>query len=419
MPALALINVDSPTEFDVLKALLTERDLVIASLSAQLESLKQQILNLRRLHFGAKSEKLAGQAELFQETAAIPTPPQDIQTITYKRRRRGRPALPKNLARERIDYDLSDAEKAEFDAVDRIGEEVSETLEYTPAKLVVIEHARAKYVCRKDGESTIRTAFAQPSPLPKTNAGVGLLTQILVSTFVDHLPLYRQESIFKRHGVELPRSTLCEWKLASGELLAVLRPALIAHTLNAPRLHSDDTTMPLIVGGRGSTKTARLWGYLGAGARRNEAGEWVEHPPAVVFEFTESRESMHPIKFLKHYEGYLQADAYSGYDALYRTGRIIEVGDRAHIAAESTSKSPRLRTHRALRPRRSPGSPDSTESSPQSAINRRTKNWRSARPNRYPCSRSSRGGSMGTIGHCCRRGRWPRRSAIRCAIGGH
>jgi len=330
MPALALISVDSPTEFDVLKALLAERDAVIASLSAQLESLKQQVLNLRRLHFGAKSEKLAGQAELFHETAAIPAPPQDTQTITYKRRRRGRPALPKNLARERVEYDLSDAEKAEFDELDRIGEEVSETLEYTPAKLVVIEHARAKYACRKDGESTIRTAFAQPSPLPKTNAGAGLLTQILVSTFVDHLPLYRQESIFKRHGVELARSTLCEWKLASGELLAVLRAPLIAHTLSAPRLHSDDTTMPLIVGGRGSTKTARLWGYLGAGARRNEAGEWVEHPASVVFEFTESRESIHPIEFLKHYEGYLQADAYSGYDALYRTGRIIEVGCWAH-----------------------------------------------------------------------------------------
>jgi len=330
MPALALISVDSPTEFDVLKALLAERDAVIASLSAQLESLKQQVLNLRRLHFGAKSEKLAGQAELFHETAAIPAPPQDTQTITYKRRRRGRPALPKNLARERVEYDLSDAEKAEFDELDRIGEEVSETLEYTPAKLVVIEHARAKYACRKDGESTIRTAFAQPSPLPKTNAGAGLLTQILVSTFVDHLPLYRQESIFKRHGVELARSTLCEWKLASGELLAVLRAPLIAHTLSAPRLHSDDTTMPLIVGGRGSTKTARLWGYLGAGARRNEAGDWVEHSASVVFEFTESRESIHPIEFLKHYEGYLQADAYSGYDALYRTGRIIEVGCWAH-----------------------------------------------------------------------------------------
>lgn len=181
-------------------------------------------------------------------------------TVTYSRQRRGRPCLPKDLPRERVDYDLSDAEKAAFDEVKRIGEEVSETLEYTPSKLIVIEHVRAKYACRKDGESTIRTAFAQPSPLPKSNAGAGLLAHILVSTFVDHLPIHRQEKIFSRQGVDLPRSTLCEWKLATGELLAVLRAPLIKHTLNAPRLHTDDTTMPLIEGGRGRTKTARLWG---------------------------------------------------------------------------------------------------------------------------------------------------------------
>jgi hypothetical protein len=91
----------------------------------------------------------------------------------HTRQKRGRPALPKDLPRERVEYDLSEAEKAEFEELERIGEEVSETLEYTPAKLVVIEHARAKYACRKDGESTIRTAFAQPSPLPKTNMLLG------------------------------------------------------------------------------------------------------------------------------------------------------------------------------------------------------------------------------------------------------
>ena len=324
------VDVELPADIDALKALITVRDEQIVNLSAQLESLKQHILNLRRMHFGATSEKLPGQAELFQETATIPVPPLEPISITYERQRRGRPALPKDLPRERVDYDLSEAEKAEFDELKRIGEEVSETLEYTPAKLVVIEHARAKYVCSKDGETTIRTAFAQPSPLPKSNAGAGLLAQILVSTFADHLPLYRQEAIFKRHGVDLPRSTLCEWKLGSGELLAVLRPALIAHTLAGPRLHSDDTTMPLIVGGRGSTKTARLWGYLGAGARQTEEGTWVEHPPSVVFEFTDSREAVHPMRFLKDYQGYLQADAYSGYDALYKTGKIIEVGCWAH-----------------------------------------------------------------------------------------
>ncbi len=330
MPALASIDAEFPTDIDALIALITQRDAVIANLSAQLESLKQQILNLRRMHFGATGERLAGQAELFAVTAEIPVPPQEKVRITYERQRRGRPALPKDLPRQRIDYDLSDGEKAQFDELERIGEELSETLEYTPAKLIVIEHARAKYVCRKDGESTIRTAFAQPSPLPKSNAGAGLLAQILVSTFADHLPLNRQEAIFKRHGVDLPRSTLCEWKLASGELLAVLRAPLIAHTLAAPRLHSDDTTMPLIVAGRGSTKTARLWGYLGAGARETADRKWVEHAPAVVFEFTDSREALHPIAFLKDYRGYLQADAYGGYEPIFKTGRVIHVACLAH-----------------------------------------------------------------------------------------
>jgi transposase len=131
-----------------------------------------------------------------------------------------------------------------FDRIEKIGEEVSETLDYAPAKLTVIEHVRIKYVCKKDAESAVRTAAAQPSPLPKSNASAGLLAQVLVSTFADHLPLNRQEAIFKRHGMHLPRATLCEWKLAAAELLAVLQPALKAHILAAPRVHSDDTTMP-------------------------------------------------------------------------------------------------------------------------------------------------------------------------------
>jgi len=333
-----------PRDVDVLLGVISD---LHTQYSTILESLHQQLQNLRRAHFGATSEQISGQPELFVQTLELPVPPQDTITVSYQRPRRGRPRLPKDLPRERVNYDLSDAEKAEFDALEKIGEEVSETLEYTPAKLIVIEHARAKYACRKDGESTIRTAFAQPSPLPKTNAGAGLLAQILVSTFADHLPLNRQEMIFKRHGVDLPRSTLCQWKLASGELLAVLRGSLIAHLLNAPRMHTDDTTMPLIEGGRGRTKTARLWGYLGAGARQNEEGQWVEHAPAVVFEFTESRESKHPVKFLNDYRGYLQADAYSGYDILYRSGHIVEVGCWAHCRRKffeiaKTQKAPGL-----------------------------------------------------------------------------
>lgn len=310
---------------------LAERNQTIAALTAKIESLQQQFLNLRRLHFGATSEKFSGQTELFTEKVDLPIPPEpDKLSVPAHQRRKGRPALPDDLARERRDYDLSEAEKAEFDSIKRIGEEISSSIEYTPARVVVLEHARAKYVCIKDGESTIRTAHAEPSPLPKSNAGASLLAQILTATFADHLPLNRQEGIFKRHGINLHRSTLCEYKLGAGELLAVLRAPLIAHVLAAPRLHSDDTTLPLLEKGRGSTKTARLWGYLGAGSRRAAEGAWVEHPPAAVFEFTESREAIHPSRFLKGYSGYLQVDAYSGYEAIFKTGRVIEVGCLAH-----------------------------------------------------------------------------------------
>jgi len=350
MPALALNDIDLISDIDVLKGLITERDSVIANLSAQLESLKQQFLNLRRLHFGATSEKFCGQTELFTEKVELPVPPEPGKlTVPAHQRRKGRPALPDDLPRERREYDLSEAEKAEFDSIKRIGEEISSSIEYTPARVIVLEHARAKYACVKDGESTIRTAYAEPSPLPKSNAGASLLAQILTATFADHLPLNRQEGIFKRHGVDLHRSTLCEYKLGAGELLAVLRAPLIAHVLAAPRVHSDDTTLPLLEKGRGSTKTARLWGYLGAGSRRAAEGAWVEHPPAAVFEFTESREAIHPSRFLKGYSGYLQVDAYSGYEAIFKTGRVIEVGCLAHsrrrfFEIAKTQKTPGLAT---------------------------------------------------------------------------
>jgi transposase len=326
LPALDIAKL--PDDVDALKGLIAE---LHAQYSTMLESLHQQILTLQRLQFGHKSERLAGQAELFAEPIALPVPPLERERVSYERNRPGRPRLPKDLPRQRIDYELDEAEKASFDSVRRIGEEISETLDYTPAKLVVIEHARAKYVCERDGESTIRIAHAEPSPLPKSNASAGLLAQVVVAKYADHIPLHRQEAIFGRHGVAIPRQTLCEWALGAAELLAVLMPGLRAHVLAAPRVHCDDTVLPMQEAGRAKTRTARLWGYLGAGQRRDdERGLWVEHPPAVVFEFTQSRESTWPLLCLSEYRGYLQADAYSGFDALYRGGQIIEVGCFAH-----------------------------------------------------------------------------------------
>lgn len=328
MLALAPLNVDIlPDDCAVLKELLVR---LHAQYGAAIEAMHQQILKLRHAQFGASSERLSAQTELFAEVLDLPLPPVVKQKISYERKRTGRPALPKDLPRQRIEYHLDDQQRAEFDSVKPIGEEVSETLQYTPARLVVLEHARIKYACTKDGQSTVRTAYAQPSPLPKSNADASLLAQILVATYADHMPINRQAVIFGRHGIDLPRSTLCDWKLASAELLQVLRAPLIAHTLAAPRLHSDDTTVQLRDSSKNSTHTSRLWGYLGAGQRLDDQGNWVEHPPSVVFEFTRTRQGIHPQQFLKGYRGYLQIDAYSGYDALLKSGNIVAVGCLAH-----------------------------------------------------------------------------------------
>ena len=329
MPPTVITVAELPVEPVALQAFALEQNRLACVLWEQLEALQHQIAQANRARFGVSSERLAGQAELFDAAMELPVPPEPAETPVAGHTRKGRPALSKDLPRTRIEYDLNDEQKAAFDSLERIGEERNETLHYEPSRLTVIEHIRFKYAGKKDGESTIVTASAQPSPLPKSNASASLLANILVNTYVDHLPLNRQEMRYARRGVHLPRATLCEWKLAAAELLEVLLPPLRAHQLQAPRMHVDDTTLPLLEKGRTATRTARLWGYLGAG-QREENGVWVDHPPAVVFEFAESRSGSHPLRYLQKYKGYLQADAYSGHGALYETGNIVEVGCWAH-----------------------------------------------------------------------------------------
>jgi transposase len=328
---------------------------MVIDLATQLESLKQQFLALRRAHFGASSEQLPGQAELFAERLSLELPPVETETVTYERPRRGRPALPKDLPRVRCEYDLSQEEKAQFASLERIGEETSETLDYIPAKLQVIEHVRAKYAAsQQNGERTVITAEMPPAPLPKSNASPNLLSHVLVSKYADHLPLNRIEGIFRRQGVELPRSTLCDWVLGSTELLSVLYDALKQHVLAAPKIHADDTLISLCERGRGRPVQARLWAYLGAGSRLDTQAQWIEHPAAVLYEFTDDRRGAHVARMLGQYSGYLQADAYGGFNALYEGGRIIEVGCWAHARrkffeiAEAAPKDTRTAAHEAL-----------------------------------------------------------------------
>jgi transposase len=262
-----------------------------------------------------------------QPSPEPPTPPADEAPVTKTRKKgHGRNGLPKNLRRDRREHQLAEAERlcpcCQKLRV-KIGEEVSEQLEYVPASLFVIEHARFKYACPHC------VAQAQPAQIvtaPKPDAlfakglpGAGLVAQVIVSKYSDHLPLHRQERIFARHGVELSRQTMCDWMAASAEILQPLHDLMVSLVLTSRVLHTDDTHVPVQDEQRQTTRKATLWVYLGD---RDHAYN--------VFAYTPSRARDGPKTFLGKYQGYLQADAFSGYDAIYTNGQVHEVACWAH-----------------------------------------------------------------------------------------
>lgn len=294
--------------------------------------------------FGASSESLSRQPDLLAQAVTLPVPPVHTETITYERPARGRPRLPRDLPRERIEYTLPKSQCLCGncgESLRRIGEEVSEQWDFVPARLKVLEHARAKYACRC--EAGVVTAPMPEQPLPKSNASANLLAHVLVSKYQDHLPLNRQERIFARHGVERARSTLCDWVLGSAELLQVLIKPLTAHVLAAPKIHVDDTVVPLLDPARSRTIQARAWVYVAEGP---------QHPAGALFAFTENRKGEHVQRFLHDYRGYVQADAFGGFDALFTSGERIEVACWAHARRKffevaQNQKAPSL-AHTAL-----------------------------------------------------------------------
>ena len=225
-------------------------------------------------------------------------------------------------------------------AKDRIGEEVTRILEYVPSKLEVHEHVRPKYACRycKDGVSS---PPPPQRPIARGIAGPGLIAQIAVSKFGDHLPLYRQEDIFARHGLHLSRSTLCDWVSAAAELLEPLYERQRRLALRSAVLWTDDTPVTVLVGGEEGSRQGRFWTYVGDD----------EHPYS-VYDFTMSRGRDGPQSFLQNFRGYLHADAYGGYDGVFlRPGsEIVEVACWAH-APEVLRRAEELPAQSASGPR--------------------------------------------------------------------
>src|SRR5271169_3364666 len=308
----------------------------LASRDAEIEHLKLLIAKLRRMKFGRSSEKLDRQIEQLElrleelQTSQAEKPAANIaarpalpnQPVPAPVRR----SLPEHLPRETRKY--LPRQKACPDcggALQPLGEDVSEILEYVQVRFKVIRQVRPKLACACC--ERIVQAAAPSRPIERGMAGPGLLAHVLVSKYCDHLPLYRQSEIYAREGVELERSTLADWVGGTSALLTPLVEALRRHVMSATKLHADDTPVPVLAPGNGKTKTGRLWTYV-----RDDRPAGDTAAPAVWFAYSPDRKGEHPERHLRTFRGALQADAYAGFNQLYKEdGRIQEVACWAHV----------------------------------------------------------------------------------------
>jgi transposase len=295
----------------------------------ELQRVQHWLQQLLRNRYGQKRERV-DENQLFMFAAQIAStgqePPPEPKPAPASPRPapqgHGRQPLPKSLARRRVVYDVPEAQRHCPEChgeLKHIGEEIREQLEYVPASLEVIEEACQKYACPKG--CTVVTADKPAAPIEKGLAGPGLLAQVAVSKYGDHLPLNRQESIFARQGVELSRQTMCGWMADCAELVDPLYELMKQRTLGSKVVQTDDTPVPVLDPELPRTRTGRIWTYVGDAAH-----------PYTVYDYTPNRSRDGPDEFLKDYRGYLQADAYSGYDHIYKEPQrgVTEVACMAH-----------------------------------------------------------------------------------------
>ena len=388
------------------------------ALRQRLDLLLRRLYGPRGERFDPQQPLLFGEPAAGPDAAtATPTGPATEAPPKRRAKPHGRRRLPENLPRESRHHELPEAARVCPGCgqvrVD-IGVDKSEQLEYRPASLLVVEHVVHKYACpccrkphapaagqsgqpRQESEpmparepqpppatpapgpidinpeqvypnhgstdpeqrlqplasarslldpGAVVIAAPKPAmPIAKGLPGPGLLAHLIVSKYVDHLPLYRLERVYERQGLWLPRSTLCDWLAACAQLLRPLYDRLVAGVLQSRALHTDDTTVKMQDPLAHRLHTARLWVYVGDAAH-----------PYNVFDFTQTRQRDGPQQFLANYQGYLQADAFSGYDGLYlpdprtATARIVEVACNAHARRKfyEARSSDALRSHQAL-----------------------------------------------------------------------
>jgi transposase len=370
---MSLASADLPTDPDALRAFAlacqTELATATAALEAaklavqlrtlEIEKLKFQIAKLRRMQFGRSSERLgrrieqlelrleeleAGEAEAISKAVAEgrPLPMRDGA-------RPKRQPLPDHLPRAEVVHEPEQdgaccCPKCGGDMAP-LGQDVTEVLDYLPGRFQVIRHVRPKYACRRCEANT--QAPAPSMPTPRGRAAPAMLAHLLVSKYLDHLPLYRQSAIYARDGLDLDRSTLSDWVGQAVWLLQPIVEGIRRHVFAAEKIHGDDTPVPVLEPGHGRTRTGRLWVYV-----RDDRPFCGPAPPAAAYFYSPDRGAEHPARHLAGFAGFLQADAYAGFEALYDqrrrapgTAAITEVACWAHCRRKifevwETTKSP-------------------------------------------------------------------------------
>jgi transposase len=302
----------------------TERDLIREkhdAAQAEIEKLRLLIRQLQRGQFGRRSERLdpdqlqLGLEDLEQTAAAAEAAQEEVAKSSTSRtprvRRRNLGALPAHLPRVEVLVDVEDKTcPCCGGSMHAIGEDTSEMLDIVPAQLRVKVIRRPRYGCRACEEAVVQ-APAPERPITGGMATEALLAHVLVAKYADFLPLYRQAQIFARQGIELDRSTLCDWVGRACWWLEPLWRLLRRHVMSSTRIFADDTRLPVLDPGRGRTKTGCLWGYAVDDRPWNGST-----PPAVVYLYAEDRKGEHPAAHLAEFAGILQVDGYSGFKSL-------------------------------------------------------------------------------------------------------
>lgn len=327
----------TPHTVEGLLRVVEERDAEVVLLKLMVDKLKLQLLRSLRARFGSSSEQLDDPQiallegePLYERPAPIAVAVPDAANAPQIDRK-----LPAHLPRETQVY-RPETTCDHHDANDQacgciacggrlrlIGHDVSEQLEYVPSRFKVIRHVRPKLACVAC--EAIFQAPAPSRPIARGMAGPGLLANVLVSKYCDHIPLHRLGRIYSRDGVVIDPSTMAGWVGQSEKLFDPLVAALERYTLAGEKVHADDTPVAVLDPGRGRTKTVRLWVYV-----RDDRPAGNMQPPAAWYRYSPNRKGEHPQAHLANYSGILQADAYGGYGKIYASGRVVEASCWAH-----------------------------------------------------------------------------------------